>query len=417
MSATYTTALAHWRENYQTQKLKKHRGCAHAATCAADYGSPMDSGADTTQGETPEAPELTRTTRDHSELRASLEGWLQTKLPGAAVGDLTVPGNGMSSETVLFDVTAPSGDNGESETLELVARLEPDDSAVPVFPSYDLQAQFDVIRLVSSHTAAPVPKLRWIETDESVIGGAFIVMNRITGKVPPDVMPYTIESFLLDANVNERQRLEDLSVEVLAEIHKTPISGDDARFLEYSQEGDTALRRHFAHWVQYRDWVMDGRDVPLLTEAYQWLEDNWPEGADARPPMLSWGDARIGNVMYDDFEPVAVLDWEMAGIAPPEVDLGWMSYLHTFFQDITEDLGMPGIPGYLDAERVRSTYSNATGAKIDDLHWFRTYAAARHGAIMLRIVDRQVHFGEAEAPEDLEEAIIHRETLRKMIGQ
>ena len=38
--------------------------------------------------------------------------------------------------------------------------------------------------------------------------------------------------------------------------------------------------------------------------------------------MLSWGDSRIGNVMYRDFAPVAVLDWEMAPLGPRELDLG-----------------------------------------------------------------------------------------------
>ena len=60
--------------------------------------------------------------------------------------------------------------------------------------------------------------------------------------------------------------------------------------------------------------------------------------------MVSWGDARIGNIIYRDFEPVAVLDWEMAGLGPPALDLGWMIYLHRFFQDLAEQMGMKGMP-------------------------------------------------------------------------
>ena len=104
--------------------------------------------------------------------------------------------------------------------------------------------------------------------------------------------------------------------------------------MEYDQPGDTALRRHVNHWKAYTDWVADGREVSLLDDAAAWLEANWPAAADRRPPALSWGDARIGNVLYDGFDPVAVLDWEMATIAPVEVDLGWMAFLHTFFHDI-----------------------------------------------------------------------------------
>ena len=59
--------------------------------------------------------------------------------------------------------------------------------------------------------------------------------------------------------------------------------------------------------------------------------EHWP--ADEGPTVLSWGDSRIGNVMYRDFEPVAVLDWEMAGLGPREVDVGWFIYAHRVFEE------------------------------------------------------------------------------------
>jgi len=45
-------------------------------------------------------------------------------------------------------------------------------------------------------------------------------------------------------------------------------------------------------------------------------------------------------MLFRDFAPVAVLDWEMAGIAPREVDLGWMIYLHRVFQRMCEQYGL-----------------------------------------------------------------------------
>ena len=65
----------------------------------------------------------------------------------------------------------------------------------------------------------------------------------------------------------------------------------------------------------YYEWVIgDGPRIPILERSLAWLADNLP--ADEGPPVLSWGDARIGNVIYRDFAPVGVLDWEMAGVAP-----------------------------------------------------------------------------------------------------
>ena len=68
--------------------------------------------------------------------------------------------------------------------------------------------------------------------------------------------------------------------------------------------------------------------------------------------MLSWGDARIGNVLYRDFEPVAVLDWEMAALGPPELDVGWLVTLHAFFEEVAHQYGLPGLPDLLRREDV-----------------------------------------------------------------
>ncbi len=77
--------------------------------------------------------------------------------------------------------------------------------------------------------------------------------------------------------------------------------------------------------------------------------------------MFSWGDARIGNMMFEDFTPVAVLDWEMASIGPREIDIGWMIYIHRFFQDMVEDLGMPGMPHILRRDTVADLYRGGLG--------------------------------------------------------
>ena len=63
--------------------------------------------------------------------------------------------NGMSSETVLF--TAEWAEDGAAVRHRLVARIEPPATDYPVFTSYDLDMQFQVMRLVRDHTAVPVP--------------------------------------------------------------------------------------------------------------------------------------------------------------------------------------------------------------------------------------------------------------------
>jgi len=362
--------------------------------------------------------DIRRSTRDRDDLTRRLERWLRRHHPGAVVSDIEVPSNGMSSETILVDaVWGDAASPGDEDGGRFVLRLEPHAEAVPVFPSYDLDAQQRVMRLVAEHTDAPVPPVRWVEADRGVLGGTFFVMDRIDGRVPPDVLPYTMDGYVLELDDGERRRMQDRTVDVLSEIHTTPL-GEATAFLEYEGDGSTALRRHVDHWREYHAWVCGDRSVPVLDDAIAWLEANWPEAADARDPVLSWGDARIGNVIYDDSSsPVAVLDWEMAGIAPREVDIAWMAFLHTFFQDITVEFEMPGLPDMLRLDDVAARYHDSSGVEPVDLAWFEVYAAYRHGLIMARVRERQIHFGEAEPVVDPDEAVMHRRRLRELISR
>ena len=359
---------------------------------------------------------ITTSTRDPEVMAGQLGAWLAGVLPAGAdpvVEELTSPqGNGMSSETLLVDV-ATTGESGRS-TRRLVVRVAPPEAAYPVFPTYDLAMQHRVMGLVAEATEVPVPATHWFEADPGVLGGPFFVMDRVEGRVPPDVLPYTFgDNWVFDATDADRARLQGSAVGVLAGIHSITTATHDLGFLEAGQPGGTALERHLAHWEAYHRWVVGEEPSPLLAACFAWLRAHLPE--DVGPDALSWGDGRIGNMLFQGFDAAAVLDWEMAGVAPAEVDLGWMVYLHWFFQDLATDLGAPGLPAMFRPAEVRDAYEAAAGRRPGDLRWHIAYAAMRHGVIMRRVTERSVFFGEAERPADIDDLIIHRATLAAML--
>lgn len=365
--------------------------------------------------EVSEAGRPRTTDRDIGELAGGLRGWLETKLPEGSspeVSDVAAPAtNGMSSETLMFEASWIR--DGRRSGRQLVARVAPRESAVPVFPDYDLGRQFNVMRLVESATTVPVPRLFWFEADGAFIGSPFFVMERVEGLIPPDVMPYTFGSWLSESPAEGLSRLQDATVAVLAELHGIEAAPRRFSFLESSSPGATHLRRHVEDQRAYYEWAAsDGNRSPLLERCFGWLEDNWPSEG---PPVFSWGDSRIGNVIYRDFEPVAVLDWEMAALVPREVDLGWLIYLHWFFQDLAEQVGLPGMPDFLRMDDVASCYESLTGHEPRDLGFYTVYAALRHGIVMSRVQRRAIHFGEAEMPDDPDDLILHRPTLESMV--
>jgi len=363
-----------------------------------------------------EPPSIHKSSRDAVETGKHLGEWLRGLLPDGAdpeVERVTVPeSNGMSSETLLVDASWLS--DGERQHFELVARVAPDIVDVPVFPSYDLESQFRVMQLVGQHTDVPVPAARWLELDPGAIGAPFFVMDRVDGRVPPDVMPYPMGSWLLEADVADQRALQDASVAVLAGVHGIDITTVDASFLELGTAGDTPLRRHVANQRAYYDWVRGDEAIPVVEEAFDWLEANWPQ--DEGDTVISWGDARVGNIMYDGFTPVAVLDWEMAALGTRGIDVGWMVFLHDFFQDICRVLEMEGMPGFMRREDVAATYAEFSGVAVPDMAFYEVYAALRHAIVMARVNARTVHFGDADAPATPDEAVMHRDLLRLMMA-
>lgn len=362
--------------------------------------------------------DITTTTTDLDEVRARLETWLAERV--GSTGPVRVTSirrpesSGMSSISVLLDAEWTA--NGRDERAELVARLAPEASSFPVFPDYDLAGQAAVMRAVRERTDLPVPDVRWVEDSPEILGVPFLVMDRVSGRVPVDNPPYVFGGWVVEElDETGRARVRDVSVEVLARVHGTPdprtALGDAA-----PAAGLDSLRAHVENERAYYEWTRreDGLRIPLLERAFDWIEANWP--TELSPDVLCWGDARIGNIMFDGVEPAAVLDWESATLAPPELDLGWFLFFHDMFQEIAEQWDFPGLPDLFPHDAVVARYEELTGSPVRELEFFRTYAALRHGIVMSQIERRRVHFGEVEAHENPDEYVLHHAMLARMIA-
>ncbi len=259
-----------------------------------------------------------------------------------------------------------------------------------------------------------MPETYWYEPDPSVLGGAFFVMARVDGLVPPDVLPYTFgDNWVFDATDDASAHDPGVGGRAMAGIHSITPADHDLAFLELDQPGATALERQPQPLEGLPRVGGRGRPVRPARRLLR-LADRQPARRTPGADALSWGDGRIGNMMFRDNQVVAVLDWEMAAVAPPEVDLGWMCYLHLFFQDLAVDLGAPGLPDMFRPADVRATYAAASGQRTGGPHAGTSpIAAMRHGVIMRRVTERSIYFGEAERPDDIDDLIIHRATLRR----
>ena len=232
--------------------------------------------------------------------------------------------NGMSSETLLFD--ASWTEDGRPADHRLVARVAPGADDVPVFPRYDLPGQFDAIRLVGELTDVPVPAVWWCEPDAGRHRHAVLrhEPRRRAG-------PARRHAVQLRRQLAVRRRPPPTSATCrtprstsLAHLHAVDRPAERFSFLVptpgAASDGDP-LRRRVALTRAWYEFAAARR-----RSRRRWSSGASPGSTTTGPTdegdaVLSWGDSRIGNMMFDGFDPVAVLDWEMAGVGPRELDV------------------------------------------------------------------------------------------------
>ncbi|WP_280270271.1 phosphotransferase family protein [Nocardia wallacei] len=359
--------------------------------------------------------QLTTSARDLDDLTGRLTDWLGARLdcdsPPRITGASRPQAGGMSSSSVLFDAEWEA--DGRAGSGSYVVRMAPEEGSFPVFETYDLATQYAVMSGVAEHSDVPVPPLCWLEPDDSVLGAPFFVMRRVDGRIPEDNPPYVFVGWLFDATPEQRLRLTRNTVDIIARIHAIP---DPAAKFPVLDGPGSALRRHVDAQRAWYRWALadDGYRIPLLERTFDWLEENWP--ADPGPDVLNWGDARPGNIIYREFDPVAVLDWEMAALGPREIDIAWIIFIHRFFQDLAVRFDQPGLPDYLRRDDVVRRYEQRTGHTVRDLDWYVVYAALRHGIVMARIKRRMIHFGEDTDTEDRDDYVMHRPSLEALLA-
>ena len=317
---------------------------------------------------------------DPQHAERQLTTFLANRLPGAQdvrVSDVVVPSSsGLSTETILFD--ASWREDGVDHSKRLVARVQP--SGPAVFPSYDLEKEFRVIKAVGDHTSVPVPEVMFYEADESVLGAPFLVMERIDGRVPSDDPPFTATGWVLELSPAEQSTLADNGLKVLAGIHAADWKALGLDFLDRSELGPAGLDQQLAYWESTFEWAAEGESNPTVEAAFEWVRENRP--TEDEPLVLNWGDARIGNMLFaDDLSIAGVLDWEMVTLASPEMELGWWLFL---LRHHTEGIGAPLPPGFPDRDAVVARYEELSGHRVRHLDFYEAFAGLRLSILMHR---------------------------------
>jgi len=332
--------------------------------------------------------------RDLEVTRLRLRHWLRAKL-GAHdlhVGALQAPSStGFSSDTLMFDAEWTA--EGRARRAALVARLKP--TGFTVFPTYDLPLQHRVMQIVGG-TDVPVPRVRWLEEDDSVLGVPFYIMDRVSGRVPTDNPPYHAGGWVCDLTPQEREALWWSGLEAMARIHRLDWRALGLGFLDKLPHGASPLEQQLHEYDEYLRWGMDRTRYPLLEQAQSWLRAHRPA---EEPVALCWGDSRPGNQIFDGTRCVAVLDWEMVRLGDPVQDLAWWIALDRCF---SEGIGVQRLPGFPDRQATVARWEEWVGRPARHLAFYEVLALFKFAAIMARVSLQLKHYEILPADSDMD---------------
>ncbi len=224
--------------------------------------------------------------------------------------------------------------------------------------------------------------------DESVIGTEFYVMERVDGVIPRRDFPPEVS-----LSPEQTRELCLQALDVLVRLHAVDVA---ATPLAAMDKGDGYVARQVGGWSRrFRDARTD--DVGDYEQVMAWLEAEQP--ADVGHCLIH-NDFRFDNLVLDRDDPtqvVGVLDWEMATVGDPLMDLGGTL---AYWVQADDDDFMLGFrrqpttaPGMLTRDEVVAHYREATGRSFTDEEWrfYEVFGLFRLGVIAQQIYYRYFH--------------------------
>ena len=211
--------------------------------------------------------------------------------------------------------------------------------------------------------------------DTDVIGACFYIMDFVDGWSPMNMGDHWPEPFESDLEVRK-----GLAFELVDAIAKLGQVDWKAAGLEGFGKPDGFLERQVDRWL-YHLSTFKFREIPGLDTAAEWLRGHTPKSF---TPGIIHGDYQFANVMFHNGAPArmaAIVDWEMATVGDPLLDLAWVVMGWP-------DPGEGERRGYVDYEGMPTSdellhrYASLSGLPVDEMDYYVVLARFKMACVL-----------------------------------
>ena len=239
-----------------------------------------------------------------------------------------------------------------------------------------------------------VPRVFATCQDRAVMDSDFYVMERLRGIILRNKLPPGLE-----LNESDTRQLCLNVIDKMIALHKVDYQ---AAGLAHLAKGEGYVQRQITGWSErFRKARTD--DVVDCEEVMRWLAEKMP-AADVATCLIH-NDFRFDNVVLDAEDPlkvIGVLDWEMATLGDPLMDLGNTLAYWVQADDEPQFMMMrrqpTHLPGMLTRKEVIAYYGEQTGYRTDHFDFYEIYGLFRLAVIIQQIYYR-FHHGQTTNPQ------------------
>lgn len=307
---------------------------------------------------------------------ARVAGWIREHAtdPDGLDGEPEVRQFTGGASNLTFLLRYPSG-------RDLIVRRAP--RGTKARGAHDMRREHDIQAALAPVFDYVAPMVAFCD-DPEVLGADFYAMERVAGVIPRSEWPADVP-----LAPEQARGLCLHAVDVLAELHAID---PEAAGLTHLGKGRGYVRRQVEGWsARYRAARTD--DVPDLEDVMAWLDAHQPDDV---ATCVIHNDFKLDNLVLADDDVtrvVGVLDWEMATLGDPLMDLaGSMAYWVQ--ADDPEDFQMvrrvpTHMPGMLTRAEIVAAYAERTGRSVTPEQW-RFYEA--FGLFRLAVIAQQIYY-------------------------
>ncbi len=251
--------------------------------------------------------------------------------------------------------------------------------------AHDMQREYRILKALRPYYDLSPRPLLYTE-DDTIINSPFYVMERIRGIILRKSLP---EGLALPPR--DCRSLCRRFVEALSRLHRI----DPAAGLENLGKPEGYVQRQVSGWSQrYRNARTD--DAPDFEDVMAWLATRMP--ADTPRPTIVHNDFRFDNLVLDAQDPlriIGVLDWELATVGDPLMDLGNSLAYWIQADDPEEQQLLRLLPTHLDGMLTRreivAAYAEVSGSDTTNFAYYFCFGIFRLAVIAQQIYYRYYH--------------------------